>query len=178
MPKIKIFLWQLCHDALPSMAKLLRKGIQIDQVCLTEIKNINHLFVGCPMVKKTWDLAVSHNWLPSFPFPQIPTSIQEGLHDLYTTWSISFTRVVILLWSIWKSCNAIIFNHGVPKPMGSLVRAERKLGWMKITYNWFPSSFLTSSIYSTISQAHPTHWVEISTKDIHQTRFWWYPFFF
>lgn len=46
---------------------------------------------------------------------------------MYTTRSISLTRVVILLCSIWKSRNAMIFNHDVPKPIGSLVR--EKCNW-------------------------------------------------
>jgi len=147
MPKSKIFLQQFCHNALPSRANLLRKGIQVDPICpacLAEIEDIDHLFVGCPMVKKTWDLAVSHNWLLSFPFPHLPTSIREGLHDLYTKRSISLTRVVILLWSIWKICNTMIFNHDIPKPMDSLVRAK---------HNWAEWRLRTSG--SHLCSLHP-----------------------
>ena len=76
------------------------------------------------MVKKIWDLAISHNLLPFFPDPQLPTSVQDRLHDLYTAQSTSLTRIVILLWSIWKSLNAMVCNHEVSKPMGSQIRAK------------------------------------------------------
>ena len=128
MPKIRIFLWQLCHNALPTRANLLRKGIYVDPICpagLLEIENIDHLSVGCHMVKKTWDLAVSHNWLTSQPFPQSLPSVRKGLHNLYTSRTSSLTRVAILLWSIWKSRNAMVFDNDVSKSMGSLLRAKR-----------------------------------------------------
>ena len=35
-------------------------------------------------MKKTWELAVSHNWLPFLPFPQLHTSVLDKLHDLHT----------------------------------------------------------------------------------------------
>jgi len=35
MPKIRIFLWQLCHNVLPTRANLLRKGIFVDPVSPT-----------------------------------------------------------------------------------------------------------------------------------------------
>ena len=81
------------------------------------------------MVKKTWDLAVSHNWLTSQPIPQSLPSVREGLHSLYTSRTSSLTRVAIPLWSIWKSHNAMVFDNDVPKPMGSLLRAKRS--WAK-----------------------------------------------
>ena len=113
MPNIRIFLWQLCHNTLPTRANLLRKGIYVDPVCpacLSEIEDIDHLFVGCHMVKKTWDLTVSHNWLTSQPFPQSLPSVWEGLHNLYTARNSYLTRVAILSWSIWKSRNSMVFS--------------------------------------------------------------------
>ena len=128
MPKIRIFLWQLCHNALPTRANLLCKGLYIDPVCpacLSEIEDIDHLFVGCHMVKKTWDLAVSQQWLLSQPFPLSFPSVREGIHNLYNARDNFLPRVAILLWSIWKSRNAMVFDNEVPKPMGSLLRAKR-----------------------------------------------------
>ena len=127
MPKIRIFLWQLCHNALPTRAALLHKGIYIDPVCpacLLDVEDIEHLFVGCHMVKKTWDLAVGNNWLSSQPLSHLLHSVRAGLHNLHMARDKDLTKVAILLWSMWKSRNALIFENEVPNPMGSLVRAK------------------------------------------------------
>ena len=128
MPKIRIFLWQLCHNALPTRAALLHKGIYIDPMCPAcslDVEDIDHLFVGCHMVKKTWDLAVSTKWLSSHPLSHFLPSVREGLHGLYSARDKDLTKVAILLWSLWKSRNALVFENEIPKPMGSLVRAKR-----------------------------------------------------
>jgi len=73
-----------------SRANLLRKGIHVDPICsafLTEIGNIDHLFVGCPMVKKIWDLPISHNWLPFFSWA---TTTYFCLGQ--TTWFVHCTK--------------------------------------------------------------------------------------
>ena len=77
------------------------------------------------MVKKTWDLAVSHNWISSQSLSLLGSSVKEGLHNLHQAHDQSITRVAMLLWSIWKSRNAMIFDNEAPKPMGSLIRAKR-----------------------------------------------------
>ena len=154
MPKIRIFLWQLCHNALPKWDNLLHRGIYVDPVCpvcLSENEDIDHLFAGCHMVKKTWDLAVSHNWLSSHPFPQSLSSVREGLHNFYTAWDNYLMRVAILLWSTGKSHNAMVFVNDVPKPMGSLMRAKRN--W--IEWKLRTSVFHPHSIH--IPPTTPTH---------------------
>ena len=128
MPKIRLFLWQLCHNVLPTRATLLQRGIYIDPVCPgchSEIEDIDHLFMGCHMVKKTWDLAVSHQWISSQSLSLLGSSVKEGLHNLHQAHDQSVTRIAMLLWSIWKSRNAMIFDNDAPKPMGSLIRAKR-----------------------------------------------------
>ena len=77
------------------------------------------------MVKKTWDLAVSQQWLLSQPFPLSFPSVREGIHNLYNARDSFLPRVAILLWSIWKSRNAMVFDNDVPKPVASLVSAKR-----------------------------------------------------
>ena len=51
--------------------------------------------------------------------------MREGIHNLYNARDNFLPRVAILLWSIWKSRNGMVFDNEVPKPMGSLLRAKR-----------------------------------------------------
>jgi len=77
------------------------------------------------MAKKTWELAISNHWLSSQPLSHLLHSVREGLHELFTNRDKDLTRVPILLWSLWKSRNALIFANEVPNPMASLLRAKR-----------------------------------------------------
>ena len=68
MPKIKIFLWQLCHKSVPVRGMLLKQGLNIDAGCpiyLGDIKSIDHLLSECPIGKKVWELANKHQWFPT-----------------------------------------------------------------------------------------------------------------
>jgi len=64
MPKIKVFLWQLYHNALPIRRTLLRRGCNIDPLCPLcedEVESIDHLFKGCSATPRVWELAVQHH---------------------------------------------------------------------------------------------------------------------
>ena len=66
MPKIKVFIWWICHKALLVRDTLLRRGLVINPswpLCLGDIEYIEYLFKDCQMVYKIWDLATTHNWL-------------------------------------------------------------------------------------------------------------------
>jgi len=50
MPKIKIFLWQVCHNALPVRVILFRRGCHIEPECplfQMDMESIDHLFWTC-----------------------------------------------------------------------------------------------------------------------------------
>ena len=135
MPKIKVFLWQLCHNSLPSRGTLLRRGIHLDPTCpacLNDIEDTDHIFLHCPKARQVWDLAAVHQWLPLFTFSSLTMSIRDHLHELACQKSPHLSRVVLLLWSIWKSRNALIFKNDTPNSMGTLLRAKRSWAEWKL----------------------------------------------
>jgi len=165
MPKIKIFLWQLCHNSLPTRGTLLRRGLQLDPTCpacLHDIEDTDHIFLHCPMVRQTWDLAAMHHWLPILPAFSSDLSIRDHLHDLANQKSPHLARIALLLWSIWKSRNALIFKHENPNAMGTLLRAKRSWAeWKLRTSNslTFPSRY-----------SQPSHLNHHPPKIIHYIR--------
>ena len=63
MPKVKIFMWQLCHKALPSRGTLFCRGIPLDPLCPacnTALEDTDHIFLQCPLAQKVWDLSLIH----------------------------------------------------------------------------------------------------------------------
>jgi len=160
MPKIKIFLWQLCHRALPSRGTLLRRGIHLDPLCPacnTDLEDTDHIFLQCPMAQKVWEMAVAHQWLRSIPFAHSMSTLQAGLQLLAHHPQPQLSRIVLLLWSIWKSRSALIFRNEAPSLMGTLLRAKRN--WAEWKLRTSPSFFPSSSprSHNLSSQAQPSH---------------------
>ena len=152
MPKIKVFLWQLCHNSLPSRGTLFRRGLPLDPICpacLHDIEDTDHIFIHCPLAHQTWTMAVAHNWLPQLSFPTLNAPLRDQLHDLATQDYPHITRVVLLLWSIWKTRNGLVFNNDVANPMGTLLRAKRS--WAEWKLRTSSSPILSSSTTSTHS---------------------------
>ena len=60
MPKIKIFLLQPFHNALPLGGTLQNRVINIDSacpLCLDDIESVDYLLKYCVIVKKVWEAA-------------------------------------------------------------------------------------------------------------------------
>jgi len=148
-------LWQLCHNALPSRGTLLRRGLQVDALCpacLADIEDTDHIFMHCPTAHKVWDMVVAHQWLPNPPFVHPGSSLCEELHRVAQNQCIWFSRIVLLLWSIWKSRNALIFKNEIPSPIGTLLRAKRS--WAEWKLRTSSSTFSPSIPYSSPQLTH------------------------
>ena len=94
-------------------------------------------------------MVVAHNWLPQLSFPTLNAPLRDQLHDLATQDYPHITRVVLLLWSIWKTRNGLVFNNDVANPMGTLLRAKRS--WAEWKLRTSSSPILSSSTTSTHS---------------------------
>ena len=74
MPKIKIFIWQICHNVLLVRGIVLRRGLVINPacpLCLGDIESIEHIFKDCQMVHKVWNLAAKHSWFRDGSYTRI-----------------------------------------------------------------------------------------------------------
>ena len=136
MPKLKIFLWQICHNALATCANLVKSGLNLDPICPlchSELESTSHLFTQCFVTRKTWELAYQHKWiLLNISHVRIMSNI-----DLLT-----FTRgqassdqvhcIISLIWSIWKSCNAVVFKNEIYNSVRTIIRAKRNWAEWKV----------------------------------------------
>jgi len=125
MPKILIFLWQLSHKALPLIGTLLRRGLHIDPVypvCLSDTESSEHLFKQCQIVKKVWEVADKHNWLPFSVSPIGCQDLSQCLGKIQSSRNPKLKqKFLFLLWSIWKSKNATIFTNEIFNPLTCLI---------------------------------------------------------
>ena len=129
MPKLKVFLWQLCHSSLPTREILLRRGLQIDPICPLcnqHNEDLAHLFFRCPTVHNVWCLATAHNWIPSTTSIAPSDTVSTWLTKLRQSSTLTrFDRIVALLWSIWKTRNSVVFRNEVPHAVVTLIRAKK-----------------------------------------------------
>jgi len=173
-PKIRVFLWQLCHNSLPARGTLLRRGIHLDPLCPScsgDIEDMDHIFMKCPLARQVWDLAVAHHWIPANPFPYSHVSIRDGLLLLIQNRYPCLSRVALLLWSIWKARNGLIFRNDSPSPMGPLA-CQTQLGRMDVAiFILGPKSFHTLFLfitYSSTSKGSSSHSLDVTKGRLYQ----------
>jgi len=94
-----------------------------------------------------WDLAAKHGWLCQIPFVTPLHSIRDALHEWYSRCRATTPKIAILLWSIWKSRNALVFQNALPNPMCVLIRAKRNRAEWKQPHRNPLLSTLSSSFH-------------------------------
>jgi len=158
MPKILIFLWQLCHKALPLRGTLLRRGLHTNLVypiCLSDIESSKHLFKDCQLARKVWEVADKHNWLPFSVSPIGCQDFSQCLGKIKSSRNSKLKQTFsFLLWSIWKSRNATVFRNKIFNPLTCLIRAKKaNAEWrirtcISVNTKWTrPSSSPSTSIH-------------------------------
>ena len=129
MPKIKIFLWQLCHKVLPVWGTLLQRGIDINHVCPLCLKNIettDHTFKDCHSTMKIWQSAIQHGWLLAYTELMNFYTIYQWLINLKNHRQPEVLhRTSFLLWGIWMHRNATVFRNDIFKPITCLYVESR-----------------------------------------------------
>ena len=129
MPKIKVFLWQLCHNVLPVKGILARRGCNVDPqcpLCATEIESIHHLFWDCHATKRVWDLAVQHHWILPHLLGHLNNEWPSTLRNVTKISRLSeIQKFSFLLWIIWKGRNAVIFQNENFNPLVCIIKAKQ-----------------------------------------------------
>ncbi|XP_048496584.1 uncharacterized protein LOC125495798 [Beta vulgaris subsp. vulgaris] len=117
MPKWKIFIWKLWQNCLPTGANLARRGITMSAtcpICLDDHEDSWHLFCLCPLALEAWE----HHFPSLMPQPVDSQTFSDWLtNHLLTLFhqgglhSPHIPETIGLLWAIWKTRNAQIFEH-------------------------------------------------------------------
>lgn len=126
-PKLRIFLWSLCHNAIATAANLYYRHIIADPICqLCRDSNptpetTEHLFLHCSWTKKVWTHA------------HLPCPIQHDQHHRFEAWLLHifdkeknlqfYAQIAYVLWHIWKARNDFIFRRRPPNPDHIVVSA-------------------------------------------------------
>lgn len=110
LPKIKMFLWKVGQNALPTVENLIRRGIVLPASCSRcgEPETTLHLLFHCQFARQVWDLCP---WSQQINLSQT-TSFKEALITSGSWISLppfGFTSN-IFPWFLWTSRNRLIFE--------------------------------------------------------------------
>lgn len=112
--KIKIFIWNSLHDALPVGEQFMIRNIPLPNRCArcTETESVFHVLFSCRYAKSVWKLAsLSVNFDPSNV-----TSTWEGVNHLRLSHSLPPTGLgpgslpSWIYWNLWITRNQLIFQ--------------------------------------------------------------------
>ena len=115
-PKVKILLWKIAHNIVPTKWLLItriKKGDGICEVCKNDVETVSHLFWGCPLVSLLWSRVFCWWNLQIAPAECTWHSLMmlfDRVHDttLKPAWEIT---VAASLWVIWLSRNDTTFRN-------------------------------------------------------------------
>lgn len=130
--KVKICVWRACLDSLPTRLNLCKRRVMTEEmsvVCGGWVESTEHVFRDFNVARAVWFRGLGlwvdggqrgcfMNWLANLQF-QGPTS--------------GFNLCLMLIWSLWKHMNEIIWNGTALPPLEIVLRTE---GWMQEFHKW------------------------------------------
>ncbi|XP_045789429.1 uncharacterized protein LOC123884387 [Trifolium pratense] len=113
--RVRNFLWRLGKNILPTRANLVRKGVQIENLCPqchSAPETIDHLFLHCHLTQLTWFASQLGARVPqSMP---VHIWLLQGLTCDDTRGAQLFC---VLMWKIWNARNNLVFNNKLVDPI-------------------------------------------------------------
>ncbi|KAL4273791.1 hypothetical protein GQ457_13G014330 [Hibiscus cannabinus] len=109
LPKIKVFAWRLCFEALPLGRKLAAVGINpgICKMCQGPVETGLHAFRECPSIKEAFDLSNLSICLPAGEFTDCKAWLESVQLNMNQE---QFTFFMTLLWNLWNRRNKWIHD--------------------------------------------------------------------
>ncbi|KAF4347301.1 hypothetical protein F8388_000613 [Cannabis sativa] len=115
-PKIKNFIWRVCHNWVPSKTELAKRGIKLDRTCTgcwNQIETISHAIWQCPRLKYVWkETGLWHLFPKSLG---LMSDLMEFLMFMKNKCSNQdFERFLGMSWMVWSQRNNQIFQNKNP----------------------------------------------------------------
>lgn len=149
--KLRAFAWRVLQNRVPTMANLIRRGINANggnstcTLCNSDVEDANHLFCNCSITHRIW--MNIHEWFG------IKTAIAGNIVDHhhqfrglvpFTKWgSIWQSLWFFTIWQIWISRN----NHYFKGELINIYKAVESIkvcswSYLKSKHRDFPYSFV------------------------------------
>jgi hypothetical protein len=121
--KLKINLWHLAHDCLPSGAQLHRRQIPANDACVFcgRDEDVEHVFLQCTFAREVW-----HKVKETFSFRLVRRDFMSPKMWLFAYLSratdLEATVLAVGCWHIWNARNDARNNQENPDPTRTSLR--------------------------------------------------------
>ena len=115
--KVKIFLWRVCTDTLPTRVKLHTHGVSLEVscgVCHGPSEDMNHIFLSCPVAIQSWALSHLSTKVHLDKARQVTIWLPTLRHQLPRK---DVELVAVTLWNLWNNHNGVTFAGPYHDPL-------------------------------------------------------------
>ncbi|XP_074283776.1 uncharacterized protein LOC141608313 [Silene latifolia] len=171
-PHIKIFLWKMAHQILPTSDVLIRRGLVINPACCfchLNSESMGHLFRDCEVTKRVW--FASHLGLRTDSASNVPFHrwFQNFLRYLTRTDAEATggkMHFILLFFAIWNHRNNVLFRALPVNPAAIIHEADQLLAQQLVFCSRLPETVLAPSKQSVFGPSfsglqQPYHCVDI-----------------
>ncbi|KAL5808022.1 hypothetical protein ACOSQ3_028713 [Xanthoceras sorbifolium] len=119
-PKIKIFIWRVCHNAIPSLCNLCSRKIVVDPCCSRcgdAPESSAHALFWCSSVRPIWESTVFWDVLN---LQRYISCFDLILWVFVRAKAAEFEEFCMILWGVWSERNAV-FHSKSPRVSADLV---------------------------------------------------------
>ncbi|KAE8701523.1 leghemoglobin C2-like [Hibiscus syriacus] len=173
-PRVETFLWQLSHQKVAVRMELMKRGVTLGEDTLCPFCNlceesVQHLFLFCQVSWELWNKLICY-WGISLAFPLDPPSLLSSWSDLRPSSVIWKFIPGVVLWSIWRIRNEIIFDNGKLDKLSLFFTVRLRLA------RWFLAKYPLSYIKVDSLIGDPSLADSISApKELHRSGCGWIP---
>lgn len=120
--KIKVFLWQLCQDRLPTSINIAKRNGPAFGPCALcgNPKDADHAFFRCSLARFAWSAvreAAGVDWDPRSCFDLVSyLSLVQG-----PSRRVMWTCAVAMLWALWHICNKFTIEGVFPSHPADII---------------------------------------------------------
>ncbi|KAK3225258.1 hypothetical protein Dsin_005120 [Dipteronia sinensis] len=132
-PKVRIFIWKMCSNAIPSLSNLWKRKIVAIPMCRCGLgmETPGHALFWCVEAKKVWGCTRFDGFFDECRDLHV-TDVLVGL--LSRVRKVELTSICIVAWALWENRNAIL-NWGWPRSPEALA------SWAESFLSEFPGTY-------------------------------------
>ncbi|XP_074289198.1 uncharacterized protein LOC141614345 [Silene latifolia] len=127
LPRVKVFFWQLCNDAIATKKNIAARLHLTDDTCprcLSNVETCLHVVRDCGCVEGIWE-GLSVDVLPEAGFLRVREWVEEVFRGLCERECVTFMTGC---WAIWEKRNKALFDQGEWREE-EVIRRTHELIW-------------------------------------------------
>lgn len=113
-PKLKLFLWKVGNNALPTRANLYTRGLLTNTMChrCGELETVSHILFQCPFAMEVWNLGPWEHTLDTSQQTSFFDKVQYAMLQVpLPPYGFTGNALPWICWTLWISRNLLLFEN-------------------------------------------------------------------